>query len=153
MAYHHALCRIDSQYFAAGSCCDINIYKMIEPFDAILQKTLTGHEEYVYSLKKSERKEILISGSIDTSCKVWNISTGQCLKTCMSQTSMVLGIAVLFDTIFVTAAEDVRFWSLDSKDPLKIIKQPCIYVYDLAITKDMRLFSCGGDEKVRIYQL
>ena len=50
------------------------LYKLIE------EKNLVGHTNYIFCLiKMSEEK--LISGSLDKTIKVWNVSTGDCIQT------------------------------------------------------------------------
>jgi WD40 repeat protein len=44
-------------------------------------RTFTGHEGSVYSLEISSDKSKLYSGSYDDTLRVWDISSGKCLKT------------------------------------------------------------------------
>jgi WD40 repeat protein len=44
-------------------------------------KTLRGHSDKVWSVAFSRDGQTLISGSQDETVKIWNVKTGECLKT------------------------------------------------------------------------
>ncbi|MGD1905857.1 MAG: WD40 repeat domain-containing protein [Leptolyngbyaceae cyanobacterium] len=44
-------------------------------------KTLEGHSNSVTSFALSPDNQFLVSGSYDETAKLWNVETGECLKT------------------------------------------------------------------------
>ena len=68
---------------AVSSHKDINIYSFdvtSKSFNVI--KTLKGHFKWVCDIKILDTsKDLLLSCSHDNSCKLWNISQENCLKT------------------------------------------------------------------------
>jgi WD40 repeat protein len=50
-----------------------------------LSKTLEGHTDPIYSLLYDDQKDVLLSGSWDTTIRVWNITTGVCIETINTQ--------------------------------------------------------------------
>ena len=43
--------------------------------------TLTGHRGEISSCQFNYTGDLCISGSIDRTCKIWNVATGQCQNT------------------------------------------------------------------------
>ncbi|KAI3655646.1 hypothetical protein MP638_002240, partial [Amoeboaphelidium occidentale] len=44
-------------------------------------KTLSGHQDTVFSVAIMPGEKRIVSGSRDKTIKVWDIETGRCLKT------------------------------------------------------------------------
>jgi len=153
--YFHALCLIDDNTFAAGSDNDINIYNLSQSFEMAVQKTLKGHNDFVFTIQVTNNKEALISVSADKTCKAWSIITGECLRTFIGHSGLfgVYGLVMLSDTLYVTSSTDIKFWDLNLGTCLNTIEQNQEYIRHLAITQDLRMFSCGSDTKVRIYKI
>ena len=59
----------------------IKIWKSNKPYDDTPIKVLEGHSNYVTSLLYIKEKDIMISGSIDGTLLLWNMSSYQCNKT------------------------------------------------------------------------
>ena len=51
------------------------------PSSSSLERTLKGHSSQVFSLTFSPDGKTLASGSADNTIKLWNLSTGQQLRT------------------------------------------------------------------------
>jgi len=43
--------------------------------------TITGHGDWVTTLAVNDNLKALVSGSLDSSIKVWDLNSGKCLKT------------------------------------------------------------------------
>ena len=66
---------IDNELFASSSYDHtIKIWRSISPYDEV--KTLTGHDEAVFSILKLKSKNEIVSGSTDI--RFWNLSNYQC---------------------------------------------------------------------------
>jgi len=151
----HALCLIDGNTFASGSQSNVHIYQINsgQALDVTFQRKLVGHSDWVKSIQKMKNKEVLISASLDRTCKAWNSSTGECLRTFCGHTDAVLEILVLTETLFITSGKELKFWSINSEKCLKTVEQDNTWICTMAKTEDLRLFSCGGAQKVRIYRI
>jgi len=148
----HALHLIDDNLFAVGSHNDINIYKITQSVDVLFQKKLSGHTDFVYSMETIKSKEILISGSLDKTCKAWNINTGECIKTFIGHTDRVWSLTVLSENVFISSSKEVNIWDFKSDRPIKTLNQNDKWICHLAVNQDSKLFTCGVDTKVRIYK-
>ncbi|MFM6621008.1 MAG: WD40 repeat domain-containing protein, partial [Dolichospermum sp.] len=58
-----------------------------------LEKTLTGHSDWVWSLAYSPDGQTLASGSDDNTIKLWNARTGNLLQTLTGHSSSVRSVA------------------------------------------------------------
>lgn len=98
------------------------------------------------------KKDVLISVSFDRSCRTWNVSSGVCLMTYCGHQSDALGILVLSEVMFMTGSlSELKVWEENKNIALKTRKQECVYT--LAMTLDLRIFICGHDFMIRVFQL
>uniref|UniRef100_A0A8J6ZI57 PD40 domain-containing protein n=1 Tax=Desmonostoc muscorum LEGE 12446 TaxID=1828758 RepID=A0A8J6ZI57_DESMC len=82
-----------------------------------LAKTLVGHTNWVTSVRFSLDGSKLATGSLDTSVKLWDVSSGVCLFTLHSNTSAIMSISFSPDgNTLATGSFDssVRLWDVDS---------------------------------------
>ena len=66
-----------------ASCSDdntIKIWKSDPPYSNTPIKVLTGHNNWVYSILYIKERDIMISGSLDITLRLWNMSTYRCDK-------------------------------------------------------------------------
>jgi WD40 repeat protein len=74
---------------------------------------LTGHSAAVYSLVISPDGQTLVSGSEDTTIKVWNLETGEEIKTLAQNLASVTSLAISFDGQFLVSANEdfsIKLW-------------------------------------------
>ncbi|MDP8964968.1 MAG: serine/threonine-protein kinase [Cyanobacteriota bacterium] len=62
-----------------------------------LTNTLTGHSKQVYSVVISPDGQTLVSGSVDNTIKLWNLSTGKLLHTLSGHSGKVKSVAITND--------------------------------------------------------
>jgi WD40 repeat protein len=121
------------------------------------QQPCPGHNGMVMSLAFSPDGKQLISGSDDTTTKIWK-SDGTLIKTLQSQKGTIRSIQFSQDKnsqTFATASDDstINLWSYDGI-LLKILKGHVGPVYGVAFTPDSRgLISGGSDKKLRFWHL
>jgi len=152
----HSLCLIDENTFAIGSSNDINLYKISynEGFNVEFTKKLQGHTNLVYSTKVIRSKETLLSVSEDKTCKAWNISSGQCIRSFyISHSDRAGALLMLTDSVFVTGPKEIKIWNLASENCIKTIQQNNKEITHLEMTEYSRILSCGDDKKIHIYNL
>ena len=96
-------------------CLGIRTTAIPENFDWTVKRKLTGHTGYVWSLAISQGGQ-LISGSSDKSIKVWDIRSGECLKTLKGHTSSVLSLAITNEGLLMSGSEDrsILIWEKGS---------------------------------------
>jgi WD40 repeat protein len=78
----------------------------------IMRKPLQGHTDWVRSVCAAGNK--IISGSRDKTIRVWDMDTGECLRTLQGHTSSVYGLCTLctVGNKIISASEDktIRIW-------------------------------------------
>ena len=75
-------------------------------------RTFEGHSDGVISVAVMDNLNI-VSGSWDTTVKIWSPSTGECLYTLRGHTDFVHGLAVLPSTEIVSVSRDktLKIWN------------------------------------------
>ena len=110
---------------AVSSQNDINIYTFdsgtYKSFNII--KTLKGHIDLVLDIKiMNNSKDMLVSCSSDEDCRLWNISTGLCLKIFKGQSGVIWSMQILSEKVFMSASTEINFWNIDSTEVIHSIK-------------------------------
>jgi WD40 repeat protein len=82
-----------------------NSIKIWDNETAKILLTLTGHSEFVKVIEITPDGTIIISGSRDSSIKIWNLSTGKCLHTFIDD-SPITAIAISPDGKKVIAGDE-----------------------------------------------
>jgi WD40 repeat protein len=89
-----------------------------------LIKELNGHLNIIYSIQVEEKTNKLISAG-DNEIKVWNLETGECLKTLNENliTSTILIIGSNNNTL-ISGSDDknIKIWNLDTFECVKTLK-------------------------------
>ena len=84
-------------------------------------RTLNGHSDQIKALAFSKKSQ-LISGSRDTSIKVWDIERGQILKSWLGHSNWVLSLAISKIGQLISGSADykIKFWDIESGQLMKI---------------------------------
>jgi LSD1 subclass zinc finger protein len=98
-----------------------------------------------------------VSGLEDKTVRVWDLETGQCVRTLAGHTDSVSGLAVTADgRLVVSASADgtLRVWNLGRGKCLRILKGHMDWVSAVAVTADgQRAVSGSKDKTVRVWNL
>jgi WD40 repeat protein len=80
-----------------------------------------AHDAYINSIAELPNGNI-ISASNDTTLKIWNVKTFQCIKTLEGHTDCVSSVLVLSDENIVSCSKnnEFKFWSI--KDTLNALR-------------------------------
>jgi len=109
-----ALTLIEDNQLAVGNDEDINIYDFCKQNAPV--KVLRGHSLTVKCLfYHTDNCSKLISGSLDTSVKIWNIHKGVCVRTFTTHVYTTSRLFLLNHETLVTSDFDgtVKFWNLE----------------------------------------
>ncbi len=92
---------------------------------AVLERELTGHKGWVNSVVVSPDGTWAVSGSDDTTIKIWNLETGQCQATLEGHTDQVNSVAITPDGKLILSGskdESLRVWDAIKLEYQKTLK-------------------------------
>jgi WD40 repeat protein len=122
-----------------------------------LHRILRGHTDAVKSLIIRSDGKTLVSASADTTIKLWNLDTGQCLNTLTGHNSSIESIAITPDReMLVSASADttIKLWSLATGKCLNTLDKHTKTIRSIAINPDdRRLVSGSADGTIRFWDL
>ena len=125
--------------------------------DPALTKQWWGHQGPVYAVTTVPNSCHVISGSHDTSCRVWDVETGKTvMKLTESHRDWVRSVAVSGDGRFlVSGSQDksIVMWDLEDGSPIREFKGHGDHVLSLTILPDHKLLSASADKTIRIWDL
>ena len=110
-------------------------------------KVLEGHTSYVISVFVKDN--LIISGSVDNTIRIWDMNTWECLKVLEGHTGCVISVYVK-DNLIISSSSDktIRIWDINTGECLKVLKGHTsvrsVYV------KDNLIISGSYDNTIRI---
>jgi WD40 repeat protein len=121
-------------------------------------KTLTGHNDWVWAVAfgplidhqahgNRAHTSTLISGDGNNTLKLWNASTGQCLKTWHGHTAHIQSIVFSPDSkLLCSGVSDgtMRLWNADSGVHLKVFQASNYRVLSVAFSPDQQLLAAAS---------
>ena len=119
--------------------------------------TLTRHSNSVFSLVISPDGQTLVSGSRDDTIKIWQLSTGQELRTLTGHSGSVFSVAISPDGQTLVSGNDddtIKIWELSTGRELRTLTVHPLDVFSLAISPDgQTLVSGSAFSRIKICQL
>ena len=111
--------------------------------------SLTGNSEYVNSLALSPDGQILAGGSRDNKIYLWNVGTGELIKTLSEHSRGISSIAISPDgKILASGSGDatIKIWHLGTGELLRSLAVPkrSDEVLSIAISPDGQTLASGG---------
>jgi WD40 repeat protein len=81
-----------------------------------LIKSYSGHCNLISSIKLIEDANKLITGSHDSTIKIWNLETGECYKTLNEHNGWVTSVILSENNQLISSSVDqsIKIWDLDS---------------------------------------
>lgn len=114
-------------------------------------RTLEGHTKPVCSLAVLN-DDTIVSGSCDSTIKLWNSKTGECIRTLKGHLFQIWALTVLSDDTIVSGSADntIKLWNRDGR---------CIYtleghghpVYSLTVLSDNTIVSGSVDMTIKLW--
>ncbi|GAB1599970.1 CMT1A duplicated region transcript 1 protein-like [Argonauta hians] len=118
---------------------DTNTNKMIGP-------AMKGHAGCIYCLHHCRKKNIVLSGSFDTSVRCWSLENGECQKIYRGHRSTVLCVS-LFKNMVVSGSKDgtCRAWDLKSGRCQHVLRHDKA-VRAISISEELIISGCEEGE-------
>jgi predicted NACHT family NTPase len=144
----------DGKLFATGdSACGIGLWQVSDCQQIVFCK---GHTDWIRSLTFSPDGITLASASFDKTVKLWDIRTGECLKTFQGH-GRVNSVSISPDgTTLASGSDDktVKLWDIRTGECLKTFQGHTDAVESVEISPDGRIVaSSSSDETIKLWNI
>ena len=123
--------------------------------ERILGNLFSGHSDTVQSIAISPDGQTLVTGSDDTTIKVWNLNTGEEIRTINGCSGGILSVVITPDgqtLLSGTKGQCIKMWNLCNGEEIGTLMGHGYEVCSLAISPDgQTLFS--GSSDIRVWNL
>jgi len=121
----------------------------------LLLKTLKGHNDKVQSVTYSLDGKYIASGSNDKTIKIWEASSGICIKT-INEHEIVSSVVFSPDGKCVASEcsdDKMKIWEVSSGDCMRTLEGHIDSVNSLSYSPDGKCIVSGSDDKtVKIWE-
>jgi hypothetical protein len=129
----------------------------LDPPGTGLRCTLAGHSGWVYGVAVSADGRRAVSASKDKTLKVWDLETGDELRTLAGHSAAVNGVAVSADGRRAVSASDdktLKVWDLETGGELRTLAGHSHVVTGVAVSADgRRAVSASLDNTLKVWDL
>lgn len=120
-------------------------------------KTLNGHSQLVSSMAMNPKDTTLVSGSYDTTVKLWNWETGKETDTLQVNGGTVHAVAISSDGKILASGmgnNTIKLWNLATKEEIGTLIGHTSAVKSLAISADGKTLASGSfDGNIKLWNL
>jgi len=120
-------------------------------------RTLRGHTAAVFSVALSADGQTLVSGSLDKTIKVWNLSTGKEIRTLTGHTDAIWSVALSADgRTLVSGSLDktIKVWNLSTGKELRTLTGHKYDIRSVVLSADGRTLVSGSlDKTIKVWNL
>ncbi|MEH2346904.1 MAG: ribosome assembly protein 4, partial [Nostoc sp.] len=117
---------------------------------AIEVNTLEGHSSSVYSVVFSPDGKTLASGSLDSTIKLWDVSTGKAIKTLTGHSSTVNSVVFSPDgKTLASGSEDktIKLWDVSTGKAMKTLTGHSSSIISVVFSPDGKTLASGSEDK------
>jgi len=124
---------------------------------------LEGHEDHITSIHLSADGTKLLSGSRDKTLRLWDVSSGRCIRTFKGHSGEVNSVALSHDGRWaLSGSQDttVRLWDIHTGECVQIFRSHTEPVRAVALSPDGKFaasgggyFSGGHDSTIRLWDV
>jgi WD40 repeat protein len=120
-----------------------------------LLRTLSGHENRIWSLAAVPGQSTLVSAAEDQTLRLWDLTSGMCIHTLRGSSSLIKAITYSPDGhLLADATEEqvIHLWDIESGHCLRTMHGHSNRVRAIAFSPDGRLLASGSeDETIRLW--
>jgi serine/threonine protein kinase len=124
---------------------------------SFLDKTLTGHSNWVLSVVYSPDSRYLASGGSDNTIKIWEVATGKQLRTLTGHSSGVRSVVYSPDGRYLASGswdKTIKIWEVATGKQLRTLTGHSHSVNSVVYSPDGRyLASLSGDKTIKIWEV
>ncbi len=115
-----------------------------------------GHRDRVFAVDFNSKQEVLASGSIDNTIKLWNLS-GDCLKTITGHENWIFSVAFSPDgKLLASGSHDhtIRVWDVETGECIYVLQEHTHLVSSVAFCQEGKFIISGSqDQTVRVWDI
>jgi WD40 repeat protein len=134
---------------------DVNNHIHIQTADGEQLFVCSGHSGWIRSICFSPDGEILVSSSDDCTVRLWDVQTGQCLKTLHGHTDIVRSISFNPKEAMIASGSDdktIRLWDVNEGECLAVLEGHNGRVRTVSFSPDGQLLaSASSDRTIRLW--
>ena len=95
----------------------------------------------------NEKTEKLASGSRDNSIKIWNVDSGECIRTLSGHSNIVTSLQLLSNNKLASGSRDnsIKIWNVDSGACIRTLSGHSHFVTSLQLLANNKLASGSRD--------
>lgn len=153
----------DINLLAAGNG-SINIFITSEKSDTTIKiidlkagaviKILPGHQGRVNKVRFASNNNLLVSAGYDRLIKIWNVKTGELVRTLGNLADAVMDVSFNANGIFFAAASDnPRVWELSTARLVQFFQGHKELVSSVAFLSDSQLISSSFDKTLKKWDI
>ena len=121
------------------------------------RKTLSGHENIVWSVSSSTDGKIAVSGSKDKTVRVWNTETRSLLHTFTGHLGGVRSVSISHDKQFIASAsadETIKLWNVETGDLIRTLTAHQGSLWSVEISPNgQTIASASSDKTIRLWNV
>jgi len=125
--------------------------------ECLLTSALSGHTGSVYSVAFSPDGRLLASGSSDWTIRLWDVGTGQVVRTLSRHTDSVYSVAFSPDGRLLASGSwdrTIRLWDVGTGQVVRTLSGHTYSVSSVAFSPDGRLLASGSDDRtIRLWDV
>ena len=115
-----------------------------------LLATLTGHSNTVSSVSFSPDGQVLASGSVDETIKLWDVGSRREIATLKGHSGLVYSVSFSPDGQVLASGSDdhtIKLWDVGSRREIATLKGHRYDVYSVSFSPDGQVLASGGSAK------